>query len=168
MAYTVINTDLMSGTKQPADLVSVRVYNAAGDTTIECENGAIVELSALEEGEREVYIGKLATASSDLANCVVIDAPEVFYDERKKNLEEWINEAGRPVRGYRLNQNDVFGITVDGFVSATAPAKGDSVALGAGGKIEGSGAGTALGTVADITVYNCRTLYAIKVGKINA
>lgn len=168
MAYTVINTDLMSGTKQPADLVSVRVYDTDGTTPIECENGAIVELVALEDGEREVYVGKLATAASDLADCVVIDGPEVFYDERKKNLEEWINEAGRPVRGYRLNQHDIFGITVDGFVGATAPDKGDSVALGAGGKIEEGGSGTALGIIADVTEYKFRTFYAVQVGKINA
>ena len=30
MAYTVIRTDLMSGTKQPADLVSLRFYGADG------------------------------------------------------------------------------------------------------------------------------------------
>lgn len=28
MAYAVIRTDLMSGTKQPADLVSLRFYDA--------------------------------------------------------------------------------------------------------------------------------------------
>ena len=30
MAYAVIRTDLMSGTKQPADLVSLRFYGASG------------------------------------------------------------------------------------------------------------------------------------------
>lgn len=30
MAYAVIRTDLMSGTKQPADLVSLRFYDASG------------------------------------------------------------------------------------------------------------------------------------------
>lgn len=31
MAYAVIRTDLMSGTKQPADLVSLRFYDASGN-----------------------------------------------------------------------------------------------------------------------------------------
>jgi len=31
MAYTVIRTDLMSGTKQPADLVSLRFYDTNGE-----------------------------------------------------------------------------------------------------------------------------------------
>ena len=43
MAYTVIRTDLMSGTKQPADLVSLRFYGADANVA-EVENGVIVEL----------------------------------------------------------------------------------------------------------------------------
>ena len=46
--YTVIRTDLMSGTKQPADLVSLRFYDAEGKTA-EVENGVIVKLEGYEE-----------------------------------------------------------------------------------------------------------------------
>lgn len=167
--YTVIRTDLMSGTKQPADLVSVRVYNAAGTETIAVENGAIVELSALEDGEREVWIGKLATASTtDLSKCVVIATPEVFYDERKKNLDEFVNEAGTIARGYRLNQNDIFSITKEGFVSATAPDAVGVVKLGAGGKLEPStGSGHALGNLIAIEETTRYKYYVLQVGEIN-
>lgn len=169
MAYTVIRTDLMSGTKQPADLVSVRVYNAAGDTQIAVENGSIVELTALETGEREVWIGKLATASTtDLSKCVVIATPEVMYDERKKNLDEFTNEAGTIARGYRLNQNDIFSITKEGFVSATAPSAVGVVKLGAGGKVEPStGSGHALGNLIAIETTARYTYYVIQVGEVN-
>ena len=44
--YCVIRTDLMSGTKQPADLVSLRFY--ADDAVAEVENGVIVELKGYE------------------------------------------------------------------------------------------------------------------------
>ena len=47
MAYTVIRTDLMSGTKQPADLVSLRFYDANGKVA-EVENGVIVKLEGYE------------------------------------------------------------------------------------------------------------------------
>lgn len=53
MAYAVIRTDLMSGTKQPADLVSLRFYDASGNKA-EVENGVIVKLQGYEDGEREV------------------------------------------------------------------------------------------------------------------
>ena len=47
MAYAVIRTDLMSGTKQPADLVSLRFYDASGNKA-EVENGVIVKLQGYE------------------------------------------------------------------------------------------------------------------------
>lgn len=55
MAYAVIRTDLMSGTKQPADLVSLRFYDASGNKA-EVENGVIVKLQGYEDGEREVIL----------------------------------------------------------------------------------------------------------------
>ncbi len=68
--YTVIRTDLMSGTKQPADLVSLRFYNAEGKPA-EVENGVIVELQEYEDGEREVYKAVAATSSSELNKCAI-------------------------------------------------------------------------------------------------
>lgn len=53
MAYTVIRTDLMSGTNQPADLVSLRFYDGE-DKQAAVENGVIVKLEGYEDGEREV------------------------------------------------------------------------------------------------------------------
>ena len=46
MAYAVIRTDLMSGTKQPADLVSLRFYDASGNKA-EVENGVTIVQSLL-------------------------------------------------------------------------------------------------------------------------
>ena len=92
MAYGVIRTDLMSGTKQPADLVSLRFYNAEGKVA-EVENGVIVELKGYEDGQREVMKAVAATSASDIDNCAVVAGVEVMYDERKKNLDEYINGA---------------------------------------------------------------------------
>lgn len=99
MAYTVIRTDLMSGTKQPADLVSLRFYDASGEVA-EVENGVIVKLEGYEDGEREVMKAVAATAGADLNECAIVAGVEVMYDERKKNLDEFINEAGKATRGY--------------------------------------------------------------------
>ena len=97
MAYAVIRTDLMSGTKQPADLVSLRFYDASGNKA-EVENGVIVKLQGYEDGEREVMKAVAASAGDDLNDCAIVAAPEVMYDERKKNLDEFINEAGKATR----------------------------------------------------------------------
>lgn len=162
MAYAVIRTDLMSGTKQPADLVSLRFYDASGNKA-EVENGVIVKLQGYEDGEREVMKAVAAAAGDDLNDCAIVAAPEVMYDERKKNLDEFINEAGKAVRGYITRSRNVFSVTKEGFVGGTVPSKGTEVGIGDGGKIDA--AGTGLGVCVDVEVAGRYTYYAIKIGK---
>lgn len=162
MAYCVFRSDLMSGTKQPADLVSLRFYNAE-DKVAEVENGVIAMLQGLEEGEREVHKAVAASAGADLNECVVIAAPEVMYDERKKNLDEFINEAGKAVRGYILRSRNIFSVTKEGFVNETVPAVGAEVGIGANGKIDA--AGTGLGKCIHIEQAGRYTYYAIEIAK---
>lgn len=162
MAYTVIRTDLMSGTKQPADLVSLRFYNAEGKPA-EVENGVIVELQGYDEGEREVMKAVAATAGSDLNDCAVVAGVEVMYDERKKNLDEYINEADKPIRGYVLRSRNIFSVTKEGFVGGVVPEKDAEVGIGNGGKLDA--AGTGFGKCVDIEVVGRYTYYAIKINK---
>lgn len=162
MSYCVIRTDLLSGTKQPADLVSLRFYGADGNKA-EVENGVIVKLQGYEDGEREVMKAVAASAGDDLNDCAIVAAPEVMYDERKKNLDEFINEAGKAVRGYIPRSRNLFSVTKDGFVGGTVPTKGAAVGIGTGGKIDA--AGTGLGTCVDIETAGRYTYYTIKIGK---
>ena len=159
--YCVINTDLMSGVKQPADLVSLRFYGSDGKVA-EVENGVIVKLVEYETGEREVFKAVAATASDDIQDCAVVANPEVMYDERKKNLEDYINPAGKAIRGYRLRNNNTFSVTASGFVAA-APAKGGAVGVGTGGKIDSTGEG--LGICSDIWMAGKRKFYAVQIDK---
>lgn len=166
MAYCVIRTDGMSGTKQPADLRSLRFYGANGKPA-EVENGTIVKLQGLEDGQREIYKAVAATASDDLNDCVVVAGDEVPYDERLKNLDQYINEAGKPVRGYVLRSRNQFSITKEGFVGGTVPsAKGAKVGVGTGGKLDT--AGTNFGECSDIEVAGRYTYYTITIGKTEA
>lgn len=160
MAYTVIRTDLMSGTKQPADLVSLRFYNGDG-VKAEVENGVIVELQGYEDGEREVMKAVAATADTDLGKCAIVAGVEVDYDERKKNLDEYINEAGKPIRGYIPRSRNIFAVTKEGFVGGTVPTKGANVGIGDGGKIAATGTG--LGKCVDIEVAGRYTYYVIQI-----
>ena len=150
MAYTVIRTDLLSGTDVAADLVSLRVYDAE-DKQIPVENGTIVELKGYEEGQREVMKAVLATAESKVEDCAIVASEEVMYDERKKNLDEFVNEAGAICRGYIPRSRNIYSITKEGFVGATAPTEvGAAVGLGANGKL--NAAGTGYGTVMAIEI----------------
>lgn len=162
MAYTVIRTDLMSGTKQPADLVSLRFYGTDGQVA-EVENGVIVKLEGYEDGEREVMKAVAATAGADLNECAIVAGVELMYDERKKNLDEFINEAGVATRGYIPRSRNIFSVTKEGFVGGNVPAKGGKVGIGADGKIDA--AGTGLGECVDIEVAGRYTYYAIKIDK---
>lgn len=162
MAYTVIRTDLMSGTTQPSDLVSLRFYDGS-DEQAEVENGVIVKLQGYEDGEREVMKAVAAASTDDLNDCAIVAGVEVMYDERKKNLDEFINEAGSIVRGYIPRSRNVFSVTKEGFVGGVVPEKGDEVGIGTGGKIDA--AGTGLGVCADVEVAGRYTYYAIRIGK---
>lgn len=165
MAYTVFRSDLLHGTDSGTDLVSVRVYDTAGKP-IAVENGTIVELKEYEDGQREVWKGVLATSASKLSNCVVIGSEEVFYDERQKNLDEFINEAGTICRGYILRSRNMFSVTKDGFAGGTAPAKGTNVGIGANGKINAAGSG--LGVTQAVEVAGRYTYYVIRIGNTEA
>ena len=162
--YCVIRTDLMAGTKNPDQLVSLRYY--ADDAVAEVENGVIVELKGYEDGQREVMKAIAATAESNLADCAVIAAPEVMYDERKKNLDEFINEAGSICRGYIPRSRNMFSVTKDGFVGGSVPAKDAEVGIGANGKIDA--AGTGLGTIMAVEIAGRYTYYVVKLGNTEA
>ena len=162
MAYCVIRTDLMSGTKQPADLVSLRFYNAS-DEHAEVENGVIVKLEGYEDGEREIMKAVAASAGDDLNDCAIVAGVELMYDERKRNLDEFINEAGSTPRGYIPRSRNMFSITKEGFVGGIVPVKDADVGIGAGGKIDAAGSG--LGTCVAVEPTGRYTYYVIKIGK---
>ena len=163
MAYCVIRTDKMSGTEQPADLVSLRFYGADGKPAA-VENGTIVKLQGYEDGQREVMKAVAATANDDLNECAVVAGVEVMYDERQKNLDEYINEAGKAVRGYILRSRNEFSITKEGFVGGTVPTpKAAKVGVGTGGKLDT--AGTNFGYCSDIEIAGRYTYYTITIGK---
>lgn len=160
--YCVVRTDLMSGVTQPADLVSLRFYNAEGEQA-EVENGVIVKLEGYEDGQREVMKAVAAEAGADLNECAVVVGVEIMYDERKKNLDEYINEAGKVVRGYIPRSRNMFSVTPEGFVGKVVPELHAEVGIGEGGKIDA--AGTGLGTCEHIEVVGRYTYYTIKIAK---
>ena len=158
MAYTVFRSDLMSGTDVAADLVSLRVYQESDP--IEVENGAIVELEGYEEGQREVMKAKLATSASDLAKCAIVATVEVMYDERKKNLDEFINEKGAICRGYIPRSRNMFSVTKEGFEGEDVPSVGTTVGIGAEGKLKQGETG--LGTCVAVEQAGRYTYYVIQ------
>lgn len=158
----VVRTDKMFATDNRAGLVSVRYQ--PGDTMTAIDNGNVVKIGALEEGSREVYKGVTPAADDAIKNIVLIASPEVMYDERKRNLDEFQNAEGAIARGYHLHTNDIFSVTKEAL-TGDEPAVGKVVELAAGTKLNvaASATGTLVGTIIDINVVGRYTYYVIQV-----
>lgn len=158
----VVRTDKMFATDNRAGLVSVRYQ--PGDTMTAIDNGNVVKIGALEEGSREVYKGVTPAADDAIKDIVLIASPEVMYDERKRNLDEFQNAEGAIARGYHLHTNDIFSVTKEAL-TGDEPAVGKVVELAAGTKLNvtASATGIVVGTIIDINVVGRYTYYVIQV-----
>ena len=178
MAYGVVRTDNMLGTDVRAGLVSIEYIVASGEgasatkTETAIENGNVLKVGALKDNEREIFEGSAVAANTPLENVVLIASPEVMYDDHKINLDEFINEAGRPCRGYRLHNGDIFSVTAPALTVSvqgkTAPEVGNIVELAAGTKLKvvasATQGSTVVGKVIAVDVVGRYTYYAIQVG----
>lgn len=164
--HGVIRTDRMYGTDVGANLVSVR-YMGAGATETAIDNGCVVALNGLMEGQREIYKGITPGSSTALGKIALIATPEVMYDERKKNLEDFENEAGANCRGYILHAGDIFSVTQEALDAAAAIAVGNIVELQAGIKMKvvasATSGATRVGEVIAIEKAGRYTYYVIQV-----
>lgn len=166
MAYGIVRTDNMYGTDVRAALVSIKYMGSNGSTPTAIENGSVLKVGALIEGEREVYVGGAVAANDKVEDVVLVASPEVMYDERKKNLDEFINEAGKACRGYRIHSGDIFSVTKDALTGKETPAVGNVVELAAGTKLNvadsATGGSTTIGTIIAVDVVGRYTYYVIK------
>ncbi|MEG1502105.1 MAG: hypothetical protein RR370_01810 [Synergistaceae bacterium] len=144
IVHAIVRTDLMQGTYNPTGLVSVR-YMGSGNTETEIDNGNFVLLNGNLDGEREIYKGVTPAADSNIENVVLLAAPELMSDEHKKNMNEFYNEAGAAIRGYRLYSGNIFSLTAEAFDGT--PAKGKIVELQAKTKLKVVASATAGSTV---------------------
>lgn len=168
MAYAVVRTDNMFGTDVRAGLVSIKYMGANGTTPTAIQNGNVLKVGALMSGEREIFVGAAPAANDDLKDIVLVATPEVMHDERKRNLDEFINEAGRACRGYRLHKGDIFSVTKDALDGVAAPAVGNVVELKAGTKLNVAASATSgstqVGKIIAVDVVGRYTYYVILVG----
>lgn len=164
MSYAIVNLDNMSGTKQPADLVSAKYY--VNTTATAVENGNVVKLDSRITGEREVWKAVTPDANSALRDCVLVASVELMFDERKKNLDEFRNEAGEIIRGYRFKSGGTFSVTAEAL-TASSPAIGNVVELQADTKFKVVSSltddSTKVGTIIDIFTQSGKTFYCVEI-----
>lgn len=164
--YGVVRLDNMSGTTDGTLLRSVRFYDNDKEAAI--ENGRVVLIGDLLDGQREVRKATAPVATSPLTHIGLVAAPELMYDERKHNLTDFINEAGENVRVYIPHVRDIFSVTADALDAAAAIAKGNLVELQAGTKLKvvatATDKSTQVGKIVDIETVGSLTYYVIEVG----
>ena len=160
MKHAAVRTDKVYGTDNRTGVVSVRFD---GDI----DNGNVVLLTGLEAGSREVYTATAVAANSPIGEVVLVASPEVMYDERKRNLEDFYNVAGKAARGYRFHSGDIFSVTKEALAGAETPASGNVVELAAGTKMsvatDATGGSTVIGKIIDIDIVGRYTYYTIEV-----
>lgn len=144
MAYEhcICDTSLMLGTVSASKLVNVKLSAAV-------DNGNIVAIGALADGESEAFVASKPTATTPISKLALIKAPEVLADERLKNLGDFYNKAGAIVRGYLFESGDEFRLTAEGL--SGTPAVGNAVEADASYKLKAvssaTGSSTQIGTI---------------------
>ena len=114
------------------NIESVLIQDAEGNN-IEVPNGVFVTLDGLAGEGREVK--KALLAEDDTQDVLLVASPEVLY-ESGKELDDFVNEAGKVARAFRLADGDVITLTADLLAKGSAPAVNDIYGVGAGGKLE--------------------------------
>lgn len=164
--HGVIRTDLMSGTDVAADLLSVK-YMGEGATETAIDNGNVVMIDGLMEGEREVRLGKTPAANTPIDQIAIVATPEVLYDERKKNLDEFVNEAGAICRAYIPRSRNIFSVTAEALNLNGEAAVGHVVELMAGVKMNvvasATDGSTVIGKIIAIEKGSRYTYYVIQI-----
>ena len=147
MSHAIIRTDLMHGTYNAADLLTVRYQVSETDTAI--DNGNVVVVGGLMTGEREIRIGTTPTASSAKSDIAIIATPPVTYEVGKTEAD-FFNEAGVNARAYRLVSGDKFSVTMEaigGRAKLSDVVVGDTVELAASTKLNVVASATESSTV---------------------
>lgn len=165
--HAVVRTDAMAATDVRGQLVSVKYMGTDGATPTAIENGNVLKIGALMTGEREIYVGGAVAANDKIDDIVLIASPEVVYDERKRNLDDFVNEAGKACRGYHIHSGDTFSVTAEALSGTDTPAVGNIVELAAGTKLAFAASATTgstkVGRIIAVDVVGRYTYYAIKV-----
>lgn len=163
--HAVVRTDNLAGTDVRSQLVSVKYMGTEGSTPTAIDNGNVVLLDKLAEGEREVYVGKDVEAASKITDVVLVASPEVLYDERTQALSDFYNEAGSIARGYHIHSGDTFSVTEEALSGTKAV--NDVVELAAGTKLNTAASATESSTVVGRIIAKetagIYTYYVIKV-----
>ena len=167
--HAVIRTDDMFGTDNRVGIYSVKYFVEDNSDMVptDIDNGHIVKVNHLLEGERELYEAVDAAANTPIEDLMIIATPELIYDERLRSLDDFYNKAGVPARAYAFHSHQKFSVTKDALDGKASPAVGDIVEAKAGTKMNVAASPTSdttqIGQIAAIEQAGRFTFYVIEV-----
>jgi len=158
--HAIIRTDLLAGTDVGAYLGMGRYLGSDGATPTAIDNGNVVKIGDLIEGERDLRVYTTPAANTVIDQIGIIATPERFYDGLTHGVKDYENAEGLNLRVYLLTgmtSSSCFTVTADGFEIATGatPEKGWVAELQAGTKLKlvatATSGSTVIGKVIGVT-----------------
>lgn len=127
MANRIVRLDNVAATKVPSLLKSAKFMGADGATPTAIENGQLVAIRGLVDGEREVHVAVTPEETDTVIG--VVCTPEVIYDQRgigDIDLANFKNEADEVIRVAVLQKADIYS-----YADATSASDKEDVKAGA-------------------------------------
>lgn len=163
--HGVVRTDECYASYASSGLHSAKFY--VDDVATAIDNGSVVKLEALLEGERELWKAVTPAANDDITTIYLVATPEVMYDERLRNLTDFYNEADTAIRCYALHTGDIFSVTDTVLDGAADAAVGNVVELQADTKLNtvktATTGSTVVGKIIAIETVGSLTYYVVRV-----
>lgn len=154
--HVMFRSDAMAGTTLGQYLVSLR---AATDI----DNGMLVAVGALEEGQREVKTMAAIAAGTKLGAIAVLGSEEVDKDRSFNTVGEFTNKEGSIARGYILHDGGAYAVTAGAFEGGV-PEKGAKIFAKAGSNKHFTAGEVEIGTCEAIETDGATTWYVIRIG----
>ena len=153
--HAMFRSDAMAGTTLGQDLVSLRVAT-------EIDNGMLVAVGALEDGQREVKTMAAITADTKVGAIAVLGSEEVDKEKTFDTVGGFTNKVGTIARGYILHDNGAYSVTAEAF-DGGVPAKGAKVFAKAGSNKHHTAGDVEIGVCEDVETDGATTWYVIRV-----
>lgn len=153
--HVMFRSDAMAGTTLGQYLVSLRV-------AADIDNGMLVAVGALEEGQREVKTMASITNATKLGAIAVLGSEEVNKAKSYDTVGEFTNEKGSIARGYILHNGGAYAVTAGAFDGAV-PTKGAKIYAKAGSNKHFTAGDVEIGTCEAIETEGATVWYVIRV-----
>lgn len=153
--HAMFRSDAMAGTTLGQYLVSLRVAT-------EIDNGMLVAVGALEDGQREVKAMAAITADTKVGAIAVIGSEEVDKEKTFDTVGGFTNKAGTIARGYILHDNGAYSVTAEAFEGGV-PAKGAKVYAKAGSNKHFTAGDVEIGVCEAVETDGATTWYVIRI-----